>query len=326
MIDSHHLTSRFHLRSEGNILALVTQEGKDCFLYRKMFRDDLFDEAKLAQSFSRHDFGRQFRERNADGLAHEWDGARGARVDFEHAVDQHGTGSAHILCAWLRILRSFLQCIGQNVRYCTRNARATQINCGSNVAPQIRLVINELHAAATEDERWSNENWIANAIGDRDRLFHADSGAVRGLAQTKFVEHNGEELAIFRHLDALRLGAENGNAGRFQSVGEIEGRLSAELHDYAFGFFLIVNIEHVLKRKRLKIKFVAGVVIGRNRFRIGIYHDGFETELAQSEGGVDAAIIKFDALADAVGTATENHDFAFAAFAALILASVGGII
>src|SRR5437764_14512783 len=76
MIDSHHLTSRFHLRSEGNILALVTQEGKDCFLYRKMFRDDLFDEAKLAQSFSRHDFGRQFRERNADGLAHEWDGAR----------------------------------------------------------------------------------------------------------------------------------------------------------------------------------------------------------------------------------------------------------
>src|SRR5205807_5803378 len=142
----------------------------------------------------------------------------------------------------------------------------------------------------------------------------------------KFVEHNGEELAIFRHLDALRLGAENGNAGGFQSIGEIERRLSTELHHYAFGLFLVVNIEHVLKRKRLKIKFVASVVIGRNRFRIGIYHDGFETELAQSEGGVDAAIIEFDALADAVGTATENHDFAFTAFAALILASVGGII
>src|SRR4029077_8175238 len=61
-------------------------------------------------------------------------------------------------------------------------------------------------------------------------------------------------------------------------------------------------------------------------FGIGIYHDGFETELAQSEGGVDAAIIKFDALADAVRTATKNHDFALAAFAVLILASVGGII
>src|SRR5947209_1341876 len=84
MIDSHHLTSRFHLRSEGNILALVTQEGKDRFLYRKMFWDDLFGEAKLAQGFSRHHFGRQFRERNADGLAYERHGARGSWVDFEH--------------------------------------------------------------------------------------------------------------------------------------------------------------------------------------------------------------------------------------------------
>src|SRR5205809_7262394 len=118
-------------------------------------------------------------------------------------------------------------------------------------------------------------------------------------------------FAIFRHLDAVRLGVENWSAGGFQCVGEIEWRLSAELHDYAFGFFLIVNVEHVLKRERLKIKLVAGVVIGRNRFRIGIYHDGFETELAQSEGGMDAAIIEFDALAAAVGTAAEHHAFAF---------------
>src|SRR5207253_3034125 len=34
--------------------------------------------------------------------------------------------SAHSLCAELRILRSFFQSIGQNVRYCARNARATR--------------------------------------------------------------------------------------------------------------------------------------------------------------------------------------------------------
>src|SRR5205814_8616637 len=108
---------------------------------------------------------------------------------FETAVDQDGAGSAHILCAWLRILRSFLQRRArQNDRYCVRHARATQINRGSNVAPQITLVINQLHAAATEDERWPNENWIANADGDRDRWVHADSGAVRSRARTTFVE------------------------------------------------------------------------------------------------------------------------------------------
>src|SRR5438067_9826538 len=202
----------------------------------------------------------------------------------------------------------------------------TQINRCLHIAAQISFVINQLHPAAAENERGPNENWISNAIGDRNRFLYTDSRAVRGLAQIKFVEHNGEELAIFGHLDALRLGSENGNASRFQPIGEIERRLSAKLHDYAFGSFLVVNIEHVLECERLKIKFVAGIVIGRNRFRIGVNHDGFETELAQGECGMDAAIIEFDALANAIGPATENHDFALTAFAALVLASVGGVV
>src|SRR5207244_10125914 len=84
MIDSQHLTSRFHFRSEGNILALVAQEREDRFLHRKMLRDNLFGEAEPGQSFSRHHFGRQFRERDTDGFAHERYGARGAWVDFEY--------------------------------------------------------------------------------------------------------------------------------------------------------------------------------------------------------------------------------------------------
>src|SRR5437763_3347792 len=41
---------------------------------------------------------------------------------------------------------------------------------------------------------------------------------------------------------------------------------------------------------------------------------------------MDAAIIEFDALANAVGPATENHDFALTAFAALVLVSVGRVV
>ena len=89
-----------------------------------------------------------------------------------------------------------------------------------------------------------------------------------------------------------------GTPAALQSVREIQRRLSAELHDHAFRFFLVVNIEHVFERERLEIKFVAGVVIGRNRFRIRVDHDGFEAELAQREGGVHAAVIKLDSLPD----------------------------
>jgi len=41
---------------------------------------------------------------------------------------------------------------------------------------------------------------------------------------------------------------------------------------------------------------------------------------------VDATVIEFDPLADAVGTATENHDFALITFAALVFASVGRVV
>ena len=99
-----------------------------------------------------------------------------------------------------------------------------------------------------------------------------------------------------------------------------------KLNNHAFRFFLIVNIEHVLERERLKIKFIASIVIGRNRFRIRIHHDGFETELAQGESGVDATVVEFDPLADAIRPAAQNHDFTLAAFAPFVLVPIGRII
>ena len=90
--------------------------------------------------------------------------------------------------------------------------------------------------------------------------------------------------------------------------------------------FLIVNVEHVLESERLKIKFIARVVIGRNRFRIRVHHDRLESELAQGKRGMHAAVIKFNALADPVRSATQNHDLAFAALASLVLVAVCRIV
>ena len=102
--------------------------------------------------------------------------------------------------------------------------------------------------------------------------------------------------------------------------------MSAELNDDAFRFFLLIDIEHVLEREWLEVKFVAGVVIGRNRFRVRIDHDRFKSELAQCEGGVHATVIKFNPLADPVRSAAENHHLAFATLAPLVLVAVSRVI
>src|SRR5207248_10662703 len=82
----------------------------------------------------------------------------------------------------------------------------------------------------------------------------------------------------------------------------------------------------VFKSERLKIKFVARVVIGGNRFWIRVDHDRFESELAQSEGGVHAAIIELNSLPNAVRSASEDHDFPLVAVAPLVLVAVGRVV
>jgi hypothetical protein len=113
----------------------------------------------------------------------------------------------------------------------------------------------------------------------------------------------------------------------FCRPGEVERRLAAELRDGAPAFLAFVNMQDVFQRERLKKQFVAGVVIRGDGLGIGIDHDGLETVLLQREGGVDAAVIEFNALADAVGAAAEDHDFfGLVVFDFVVAAVVGGII
>ena len=91
---------------------------------------------------------------------------------------------------------------------------------------------------------------------------------------------------------------------------ELERRLAAELHDHAVQRAVralgVDDLQHVLRRQRLEIEPVGGVVVGRHRLRIAVDHDGFVAGLLQREGGVAAAIVELDALADAVRPAAED--------------------
>jgi hypothetical protein len=74
-------------------------------------------------------------------------------------------------------------------------------------------------------------------------------------------------------------------------------------------FFFFNNGENIFERERFEVQPVGGIVIGRDRLRIAIHHDGFEAILAKGIRGVAAAVIEFNSLPDAVGAAAENHDF-----------------
>ena len=213
--------------------------------------------------------------------------------------------------------RVFEKAVNQN------RAIRRYFNCTGYVTPKIFLVIDKLHGASTEHERRSHQDRITNFVCDCDSSICVDRGAAWSLPQAKLVEHGGEQLSIFRGLDALGLCSKNRNASGLQTVGEIERSLSTELHKHALRFFLIVNVENVLESERLKIKFVARVVIGGNRLRIRIDHDCFKSELPQREGSVDTAVIELNSLTNSIRPAAQDHYLVLVALAPLVLVAVG---
>src|SRR4030095_11784558 len=88
-----------------------------------------------------------------------------------------------------------------------------------------------------------------------------------------------------------------------------ERGLTTKLHDHAIGTLDFDDIHDILKSERLEVEAVGGGIIVPHRLRITVYHNGLVAVLFQGKGGVHAAVIKLNALANAVGATTEDHDF-----------------
>ena len=89
--------------------------------------------------------------------------------------------------------------------------------------------------------------------------------------------------------------------------------------------FLLVDVEDVLQRERLEVQPVGGVVVRRDRLGVAVDHDGLHAQLAEREGGVDAAVIELDALADPVGAGAQDDDLAPFRRRGLVLLLVRGV-
>ena len=110
------------------------------------------------------------------------------------------------------------------------------------------------------------------------------------------------------------------------SRGDVERRLAAELDDHPLGLLLLVDAEHILDGQRLEVELVGGVVVGGDRLGVAVDHDGLVARLAEGEGGVHAAVVELDALADPVGAAAEDHDLPAVADGHAVRRVVGGVV
>ncbi len=87
-----------------------------------------------------------------------------------------------------------------------------------------------------------------------------------------------------------------------------------------------MDVEDILEGQRFEVELVRGVVVGGDGLGIGVDHDRLDADLAQGEGGMDAAVVELDALADAVRPAAEDDDLLAVAAHRLVLFLVGRIV
>ncbi len=97
-------------------------------------------------------------------------------------------------------------------------------------------------------------------------------------------------------------------SGRARFSGVCPPNCTITPHRRALRSFVLINRPHVFERQRLEVETVAGVVVGRDGFRIAIDHDRLVAVFAQRERSVAAAVIELNSLPDAVGPAAENDD------------------
>ena len=209
-----------------------------------------------------------------------------------------------------------------------RRLAGRAVNRVAHVFAQVGFVVDEHHAASAEHKARAHEHGIRHAVRHGHGFVLGHGGAAAGLADAEPVEHRAEKFAVLGDLDAARRRADDGNAGFGEAVGEVQRRLPAELHDDAEEILalLLADVQHVLERERLEVELVARVVVGRDGLGVRVHHDGLEAHLAQRERRVDAAVVKLDALPDAVRPAAEDDDFLLPALAPLVFVAVGRVV
>ena len=196
------------------------------------------------------------------------------------------------------------------------------LNRLQHVAIELLFVEDHLHGATTQHIGRADHHRIAHA-GRHIPGFRLTAGqAMPGLANLQLAQDRFELLAIFSTVDRLRRRAPDlGPCGATflgvepvqQGNRQFQWGLPPELDHHAVRLLDLDHIEDILEGEGLEIEAVAGVVVRRDGLRVAVHHHRCDACVLSGEGGMAAAVVEFDPLANPVGPAPKDHHLAPAA-------------
>src|SRR5690606_30106285 len=199
-------------------------------------------------------------------------------------------------------------------------------------ADHLRGVLYHLHGAPAEHERRPYHHRVADGLRRLHPLLERGDGRARRLGNTCLLQETFEQPAVLRRLDDVGAGADDGQPGTPDRVGQVDGRLAAKLHDagrggaVAFARLVLDEVAHALLVQRLEVEAVARVEVRGDGLGVGIGHDGAIAGALQRPGGVHTRVVELDALADADGPAADDDRGVAVGWWGLVLLLVGAVV
>ena len=185
----------------------------------------------------------------------------------------------------------------------------------AHVVAQFLLVVGKAAAGAAEGEGRTEDDRVADLLGDADRLFDAVDrlGGDDGLAEAE--AELLEELAVLGLLDALEGGSEDFDVALVEDAflgqldGEVQAGLAAEARDEGVRTLVADDLGDVFQFERFHIDLVGHMGVGHDRRRIGVHEDDLIALFLEGDAGLGACIVEFGGLSDHDRAGADDHHF-----------------
>ncbi len=186
--------------------------------------------------------------------------------------------------------------------------------------------MDDFHGAAAQHVGRADDQRVADFLGQTQGVFLGTSGAVRAAASDRGrATASGSARGLRRCRSMSGVVPMMGTPLASRARASLSGVWPPYWTMTPSGFSMAHDFQHVFQRQRLEVQTVGGVVVGGDGFRVAVDHDGFVTVFAHGHGGMHAAVVELDALADAVRAAAEDHDLLLVGRHGLALVLVGRV-
>ena len=162
----------------------------------------------------------------------------------------------------------------------------------------IIVIDGDLHALAAQHVGRTHEHRIAQAVRHFFGFLSGEYGAACRTRDLALFQDLIEELPVLRLVHVLRGCTEDRHAHLHQGFGQLDGRLSAELHHCAVRFLNVHDALHIFRCEGLEIQLVRDIKVRTYGFRIVVDDDRLVSFFSKCPCTVHGTEVKLDALAD----------------------------